>query len=472
MTTHPSTPAPATPAATPLSETPPRGHADPHVAIARTALAEAFGPPAVRDFAVRLWDGSTEEPGSPPPRFTLVLHRPGALRRMLLPPNERRLGEAYVRGDFDVEGSLEAAMSVAPPLLERLTSPGLMRRLFFLLRRLPDRDHEERGSGPSRPRRGRLHSRRRDAAAVRYHYDVGNDFYALWLDRRMVYSCGYFRTGAEELDTAQEAKLDLICRKLRLRPGDRLLDIGCGWGGLILHAAEWYGAEATGITLSPSQAELARKRIAAAGLAGRCHVEIRDYRDLDGDSRFDRIASVGMVEHVGLAMLPGYFANAFRLLRPGGLFLNHGIVRAGGPRSRLGWAVERTLRPWCSFTGAYVFPDGELVTPAEMLAPAEAAGFEIRDLENLREHYAVTLRHWARRLEEREGDAIALVGEPTYRIWRLHHAGAAWGFETNRNGLVQMLLARPDANGAVALPRTREDLYTVGVATVPASSSP
>jgi cyclopropane-fatty-acyl-phospholipid synthase len=446
---------------------PARSH-DTATAAARDILVELFGPPADRDFDVRLWDGSVDEAGRPPARFMLVIRRPDSLRRMFLPPTDRRLGEAWIRNDFDVEGSLEAATALGEPVLRRIRSGGRAWRLFRLLRRLPTEAGPEPGLGPQqnagaqlrRPRRGRLHSRDRDAAAVRYHYDVGNDFYALWLDRRMVYSCAYFPTGAEDLDAAQEAKLELVCRKLRLRPGERLLDIGCGWGALVLHAAERYGVEAVGITLSEPQAAFARDRIAAAGLADRCRIEVRDQRELPKEWRFDKIASIGMVEHVGLAVLPDYFARAFRLLHPGGLFLNHGIIRLGAPRTRLDWWIERRVRPLMSFTGAYVFPDGELVSPAEMLAPAEAAGFELRDLESLREHYARTLRHWSRGLEQHRDEAIALAGEAAYRIWRLHHAGAAHGFDRGRNGLVQMLLARRHEDGSVRLPPTRADLYS------------
>jgi cyclopropane-fatty-acyl-phospholipid synthase len=451
MNPHPIAPLAALPVRSP----------DPTVALAARVLDEVFGPAAERSFAVRFWDGSTQDPGRPPARFTLVLERPGALRRMLLPPTERRLGEAYLRGDFEIDGSVEAAMALASPLQERMRSRRRALTVFRLLRRLPRRDVEPGAApGPRRARPpGRLHSLRRDATAVRYHYDASNEFYQLWLDRRMVYSCGYFETGDESLDDAQEAKLDLICRKLRLRPGQHFLDIGCGWGALVLHAAQRYGVHATGITLSEAQAALARERITAAGLGDRCRVEVRDYRQLPGTATFDRIASVGMVEHVGLPRMRQYFDNAYRLLEPGGLFLNHGIVRGEPPRSWLEIAIDRRIRPWKSFIAAYVFPDGEVVTPSEMLGPAEAAGFELRDAESLREHYARTLRHWVARLEARRDEAVAMVGERSYRIWRLYMGGAAYGFGTGRNGLVQLLLARPDAGGRVPLPATRADLY-------------
>jgi cyclopropane-fatty-acyl-phospholipid synthase len=392
-----------------------------------------------------------------------VLRRPGALRRALLPPSQLALGEAYLRDDVDVEGDLEAASGLVDGLSAQLLSPATQAALLPHLLRLPADDLPKSGSGDSRPApvlAGPRHSRVRDAAAVRAHYDVGNDFYALWLDRRMVYSCAYFETGAEDLDAAQEAKLEHLCRKLRLRPGEQLLDIGCGWGGLMRYAAERYGVRATGVTLSEPQAALARERIAAAGLGDRCRVEVRDYRDLPPEPGFDKVVSVGMVEHVGRGQLGAYFGRVHRLTRPGGLFLNQGIV--AGPAGRPRGPVDRAAR-WLWREGAFiqrhVFPDGELATPGETIRRAEATGFETRDLESLREHYALTLRHWVRRLEARSTEATALVGERTYRVWRLYMAGFAQGFASARVGVVQLLLAKPDRNGGCTLPLSRRDLY-------------
>ncbi|MEW6635384.1 MAG: cyclopropane-fatty-acyl-phospholipid synthase family protein [Actinomycetota bacterium] len=432
----------------------------PAAGISREVVARLFGPPAARDFAVRYPDGSVEEPPGEA-RFALALRRPGALRRMLLPPTQVALGEAYLRDDFDVEGNMEEATGLADLIAVRLRSPAASLRLFGLLRALPADDLPADGDGAGRPAswlRGRRHSRRRDAVAVRSHYDTGNDFYALWLDRRMVYSCAYFPTGEEDIDAAQEAKLDLICRKLRLQPGESLLDIGCGWGSLVLYAAGNYGVRATGITLSKPQAELARRRISEAGLADRCRVEVRDYRDFPRGTSFDKVVSVGMFEHVGRAKLPGYFSEAYRLTRPGGLFLNHGIVTLF-PVSAPGRAVARALGPRTSFIQRYVFPDGELVTPGEVLQFAEAAGFETRDVESLREHYALTLRHWVRRLEFRHEEAAKLIGERTYRIWRLYMSASARAFATGRIGIVQTLFSKADESGVCRLPLTREDLY-------------
>jgi cyclopropane-fatty-acyl-phospholipid synthase len=295
---------------------------------------------------------------------------------------------------------------------------------------------------------GARHSIERDRLAVTYHYDVSGDFYKLWLDSRMVYSCAYFASPDDDLEVAQERKLDYICRKLRLRPGERLLDIGCGWGGLVIHAAERYGVEAVGITLSGGQAELASERIRRAGLADRCRVEVRDYRQMDDPEGYDKLVSVGMFEHVGEAMLPEYLGRAWRLLRPGGVFLNHGIARSatepaeGGP----------------SFLDRYVFPDSELVPISTTLRAAEMSDFEVRDVESLREHYALTLRRWVSRLEEHRDEACRAADETTYRIWRLFMSASAYGFEVGRLNLYQTLLVKP-SRGESGLPLTRADWY-------------
>jgi cyclopropane-fatty-acyl-phospholipid synthase len=438
--------------------------ADPGLAATRRALAEIFGPPRTRPFAVRLWDGTTDAPERGTHRFTLVFRRRGALRRMLIPPTEMSIIEAYLYGDLDVEGEMEAAAGLGDIVASRLVSLSRVARVARLVLALPSGDDGSEPAGSPSDRRWRALTPRRsparDRRAISFHYDLGNEFFALWLDRRMVYSCAYFERDDMDLDAAQEAKLDYVCRKLRLRPGDRLLDVGCGWGGLVIHAAQRYGVEALGITLSERQAALARERIASAGLADRCRVELRHYQDLPGERSFDKIASIGMVEHVGDRRLPGYFRALFRVLRPGGLFLNHGIVTIAGARART-LAQRLAARMWRRnvFINRYVFPDGVLVPAAPLIAAAEREGFELRDVESLREHYALTLRHWVRRLEAREREAVRLVGEFTYRVWRLYMAGSAHGFRTGRMGVIQTLLAKPDGGGSAGLPLTRADLY-------------
>lgn len=401
-----------------------------------------------RDFAIRLWDGSEwgPEPGQLA-RFTLVIRAPGVMRTMFLAADELSLGEAFIYGDLDIEGDIGCAFALGDRLIRGKGTAADRLRWAKQLFSLPG------GGRPRDPRRrpkvgSRLHSISRDRESVTYHYDVSNDFYALWLDRRMVYSCGYFATPGDGLDDAQERKLDYLCRKLRLRPGERLLDIGCGWGGLIIHAAEHYGVEGTGITLSRPQAELANERIRRAGLSDYCRVEVRDYREMGDTAVFDKIASVGMFEHVGAFRLREYFRRAFRLLRPGGVFVNHGI--ASNP--------SYPPPPGPSFCDHYVFPDGELYPLGATLQAAEEAGFEVRDVESLREHYVLTLRHWRRRLEERSDEARRIAGETIFRTWRLYLAGAAHTFSEGKNNVYQTLLSRPDG-GRTGLPLTREDWY-------------
>lgn len=422
-------------------------------AITRELLQALFGQ-ATPSFNVRLWDG-TFGPDDAPRQATLVLNHPGALRAMFLPGDEVALGEAYLYNDFDVEGNLETVFGAAERLA--LSPPSWPQRLRLLrqLRLLPDESRREaalRGlANDARGRakvRGRRHSIARDRQAISYHYDVSNDFYRLWLDPLMIYSCAYFRSEDEDLNPAQERKLDYLCRKLRLRPGQKLLDIGCGWGGLVMHAARAYGVDATGITLSQPQVDLANERIRAAGLDNRCRVLLCDYRQMEGREAYDALVSVGMFEHVGAAKLPGYFARAWALLKPGGVFMNHGIAMRGSDKPRKGR----------SFSNTYVFPDGELVPIHVTLQAAEKAGFEVRDVESLREHYALTLRHWVRRLEAHHEEALQYVSEPTYRVWRLFMSGSAHGFTTGRLNVYQALLVKPK-DGVSGLPLTRGDWY-------------
>ncbi len=405
---------------------------------------------AATQIGVRLWDGTCWPDENPHPA-TLVLKHPGALRAMFLPGTEVGLGEAYLYDDFDIEGNAEAVFALADSFTSIALNWRKKLRAGSDLARLPagKRTLKTR-RGPARLS-GRRHSVERDRQAVTYHYDVSNDFYALWLDKRMVYSCAYFHSAEDSLDTAQEQKLDIICRKLRLKPGQRLLDLGCGWGGLVIYAAQHYGVDATGITLSQPQAKLANERIAAAGLSDRCRVVVQDYREVPTDSAhlYDRLVSVGMFEHVGAAKLPAYFAQAWKLLKPGGMFLNHGIACRA--------TDEAVSGP--SFSEAYVFPDGELVPINITLHGAEESGFEVRDVESLREHYARTLRHWVGSLEAHHEEALRHVDEPTYRVWRLYMSGSAYGFSMGRLNVYQALLTKPDEQGRSGLPWTRADWY-------------
>ena len=421
------------------------------VARSQEILHLVLGDGGPHDFAVRFWDGTVWGERANP-RFTLVLNHPEALRRMVSANSDLGASEAFLFGDVDVEGDLEALFELAAGLGERDWLPAEQLRLLRKGMALPSagaaaRDQRSRVGATMR---GRKHSRERDRQAIAYHYDVSNRFYSLWLDERMVYSCGYFRDADDDLDDAQVAKLDHICRKLRLAPGERFLDIGCGWGALAMHAAKEYGAEAVGVTLSERQYDLARERIGQAGLQDSCRVELMDYRDVATLGTFDKIASVGMFEHVGEAMLPTYFKTAFDVLRPGGLFLNHGISHTVGPERR---------RRGPSSGDIYVFPDGELVPISHALSVAEETDFEVRDVESLRERYAETLRHWVRRLEAHESEAVAEVGEEKYRVWRLFMAASANGFASGRLNVYQALLSKPREDGRCELPPTREDLY-------------
>jgi len=422
---------------------------DPEAREALSFLQELFADYRAHPFALRLWDGTLWSPTPEvTPRFTLVLRHPGALRRMFLPANELTLGEAYIYDDFDVEGDIESAFNLADFIYDfRLSFAEKLRKVFYLLT-LPAGDRPDSLRSAAKLN-GKAHSKDRDSLAVTYHYNVSNDFYRLWLDANMVYSCGYFTSPEDSLDQAQEQKLDYLCRKLRLQEGERLLDIGCGWGGLILHAARHYGVHALGITLSRPQAELANERIREAGLTDRCRAEVLDYRGVDETEGFDKLVSVGMFEHVGEAKLPTYFAKAWRLLRPGGVFLNHGIT----------CSLAHPYPEGPSFIDRYVFPDGELLPVTNSLRTAESEGFEIRDLESLREHYMMTLRHWVHRLESRHEEAVRFTDEVTYRVWRVYMAGSAYGFRTGRLNLYQALLSKP-VDGQNRLPLTRKDWYT------------
>lgn len=382
------------------------------------------------EFSVKFWDG-TELQLAPVSRFTMVLRHPRVVRNLFDSPNELTLGEAFVRGDLDVEGDLGEALQFAEMLMSY--KPTLMQKaqLGMLTAAMPGANLFKRNHKDGF--KGAVHSRERDRIAISHHYDVSNDFYELWLDHGMVYSAAYFNTPDEDLDTAQVRKLDSICRKLRLRVGDRFLDIGCGWGALAIHAAKHYGANVCGITLSVRQAELAERRIRSANLEDRCKVRICDYRDLEETEAYDKIASIGMAEHVGESMLGQYFRQAWRLLRRGGVFLNSAIA-----------ASATYQRQGASFIDEYVFPDGELVPLHTTLREAELSGFEVREVEGHREHYALTLDRWVQRLEEHADQARRATNDATYRIWRLYMTASARAFRIGRINLYQVLLSKPD----------------------------
>ncbi|MGH7247953.1 MAG: class I SAM-dependent methyltransferase, partial [Pseudomonadota bacterium] len=391
----------------------------------RSRLAD--DPPPLR---LVFWDGEHFDfAGSP--SVTVTLHSP-ALVKMLLRGDFARLGDAYAAGELTADGPIEEILRCGIVLAERLGKVSAFNRLSRLAKLVP-----------------RRHSRRKDAADISYHYDVGNEFYRLWLDQCMVYSCAYFRTGNEDIDTAQRQKLDHICRKLMLKPGDRLLDIGCGWGGLLFWAAQHYGVTGVGITLSERQCEYARERIAAGQLGGKVDIRFQDYRDLPGEAGFDKIVSVGMYEHVGMRNLPLYLATVKRLLRPGGAFLNHGIAATDAQGRPQG-------PPGGEFINRYVFPGGAVPHVSRVLFELARAGFEFTDAEDLRPHYARTLLHWTRRLEARREEAIRAAGARRYRIWLVYLAGMAQAFDRGWLSIVQILSFNPAEGGVASRPWTRE----------------
>lgn len=414
------------------------------------ALAIVLGTDAI-PLRIRAWDGSEAGPEEAP---VLEFRSRRALRRMLWSPGQLGLSRAYVAGDIDAPGDIFAAFE-ALSSVGKFAEPGPFRPLTppeaWKLLRIAVRLGAI-GPNPAPPpeearisRKGRVHSRRRDSAAISHHYDVGNDFYELVLGQSLVYSCAVWPEGdhdvkapgagrrlAEGLDAAQEAKLDLVCRKLGLQPGMRVLDVGCGWGSFALHAAAKYGVTVVGVTLSNEQANMARKRAAHAGLTEKVDIRVQDYRDIP-DGPFDAISSIGMSEHVGREQTPVYAAALFNLLRPGGRLLNHAISWNAGP----------TSPDPDSFIPRYVFPDGEMISLGEVVTALESARFEVLDVEALRRHYALTLRAWVSRLEDSWDQAVQLTSLGRARIWRLYMASSAIGFENGLTGINQVLVQKP-----------------------------
>jgi cyclopropane-fatty-acyl-phospholipid synthase len=396
--------------------------------VALSSLIESVLGPDL-PIAVRGYDGSVLGPPDAP--ATLVLRSRNALRRIIRSPGELGFARAYVSGDLDVEGDIYAALRLRDRLPEiRLTAAQMVTAAREVglrnLRRLPPPPEEAR-------LHGRRHSVARDRAAISHHYDVSNDFYRLILGPSLTYSCAVFTSEDTTLEQAQANKYELIAGKLGLREGMRLLDVGCGWGGMLLHAAQQQGVRAVGVTVADRQVELASKRVAEAGLVDVVEVRNQDYRVIE-DGPFDAVSSIGMFEHVGEARLEEYFSHLFDLLAPGGRLLNHGISRPPGEGARF----SRN-----SFIDHYVFPDGELHEIGRVVSIMQKAGFEVRHVESLREHYAKTLRHWVANLEANWDEAVELVGLGRARIWRLYMAGSALNFEANRSQIHQVLGVKP-----------------------------
>lgn len=411
--------------------------------------------------ALRLWNGAQYAFGDTVPKFTLVVRDPTVLRKLVLKRNPITLVDAYFRGLVDFEGDLYAGLRLKP-YFQKLSLPIRSRAALLLdALLLPVQPTQAASEAIATDvdtldeNKAHQHSRLSDRAAISFHYDVSNAFYKLWLDEQMVYSCAYFQTPTDSLEQAQCNKLDHICRKLRLKPFERFLDIGCGWGAMVCWAAQHYGVTAHGITLSQRQFDYATARVNSLGLQDLVTLELRDYRDLAGEAVYDKISSIGMFEHVGLANLPVYNATVMRLLRPGGLFLNHGITH-----DEEGWNPTVDAE----FINRYVFPGGELDTISNILRGMEQAAFEIHDVENLRMHYAMTLREWVKRLEANHDAALNYVSEDAYRVWRFYMAACAMEFEAEGTGIYQVLASKR-GSGKLPVPLTRQDIYNKAMPT-------
>ncbi|HEX9996397.1 MAG TPA: cyclopropane-fatty-acyl-phospholipid synthase family protein [Abditibacterium sp.] len=427
--TAPNSPAPAA-NPTPFTEVSPEVSRS----AARTTLAllDALPPIKNGNCTIKLWDG-TLYPDAKPRPCTLSLHHPGSLRAMFERQDALNLAEAYLFDHFNFEGDLTALFSLSEEMARLPLSLPQKAHLAMTLLRLP-RVHAKQ---PRRWRErahlsGKPHSIERDKAAVAYHYNVATEFYRAFLDKNMVYSCGIFTDGDDSLDDAQIRKIDDVCVQLKLKPGQKLLDVGCGWGGLLIHAAQNYGIEGIGITLSQPQADEANARIKAAGLAGKCRVIVADYRELSDFESFDAISSIEMFEHVGREMLTTYFTQALKLLKPGGLFFNQGTTVE----------TDDARRRYPAFIKQYVFPDGEVLPIHVSIRASEESGFEVLSVKSIREHYVKTCAHWVQNLENVHESVLEYVGEPTWRVWRLYTAVSAHGFRVGRLNCYQTLMRK------------------------------
>ncbi len=428
---------------------------DRHLQAAKDLIGE-LGRHLDTAVGVRLWDGSVTPLGKGEVNgVTIGIAGPGVIASLVRRPTLDRLIRLYAHGEIALEGGTlidlgeELGDGGRRKQLKKIGKGKLLKSLWPFLFAPGAKLDRARDFAGDETGEGRAKAQNRDF--IQFHYDVGNEFYRLFLDAEMQYSCAYFTDWGNSLEQAQHDKLEMICRKLRLKPGDRFLDIGCGWGALVCHAAEHYGVRAHGITLSDAQLELARARVAAKGLGDRVTLEIKDYADLTGT--FDKIASIGMYEHIGLANIPSYFATARGLLAENGLFLNHAISRrAKKKQRRLG------ARPEQRAILKYIFPGGELDDIGHSVAAMEQSGFEVHDVEAWRQHYALTTRHWCERLTARRAEAVAIVGEETYRIWVAYLAGCSLAFARGTLRIYQTLASK-SAKGAAPLPPTRADLY-------------
>lgn len=410
----------------------PTVHFPPLPATLRTGLINLFSQSSY-PVLVNCWEQERFWSGNPDPsRVPIILniHHPGVFRALIQTRDPLILVEAYLQGAWDFEGSGEALIGLFKDLSQIKLTWRQALKLGLQSLTLPELPGLRR---VTTAQAATPHTLEQDQRAIQHHYDVGNDFYRLWLDPLMVYSCAYFPTPETSLEIAQQVKLDIICRKLQLQPGDFLLDIGCGWGALLHWATTHYGVQGLGITLSREQYDHNQRWIGEQGLGDRLQVQLLDYRDLPDAPRFNKIVSVGMIEHVGAKNYPVYFRKVFNLLKPGGLFLNHGInATTEWHNTSLG---ER-------FIDRYIFPHGELVPLSTTLTAAEKAGWEIVDVDGWRPHYALTLRHWAARLEQNQEQAAECLGDRRVQLWRIYLLGSALGFETNEMNIYQTLLRR------------------------------